>query len=332
MSHTDHTRALTPSPALRRATETEQRRLKRAGEKLQTKRAALQARIDALDAELEQLDERYRLLAAIAAPHETVATPTEARGGPVGADGLKGAAIRRAAVRVLLASGRHTGIHYRAWYRLLVDAGYAVSGSDPLATFLTNIGRSPVVAHARARGVFRVDFSAPDRIAAELAAKRCDLVALTSEAAANPAGLDALGASQYRLVHEIGRLERARAEAIAALQDPAPETVADDEVALIQRLTAELFGISVEQLLSRSRADAECWPRQLAMALARDLTDRSLLAIGQGFGRDHTTVLNACQRVAERVARDLRAREQHATLKATYQLQAVSGEAEELAA
>ena len=47
------------------------------------------------------------------------------------------------------------------------------------------------------------------------------------------------------------------------------------------------------------------WPRQLAMYLARELTGQTLPAIGRAFGgRDHTTVLHACRRTAERMAAD----------------------------
>ena len=73
----------------------------------------------------------------------------------------------------------------------------------------------------------------------------------------------------------------------------------------IQERTAEAFGIGVDELLSSSRALSVTWPRQVAMFLARELTDQSLPAIGDAFGgRSHTTVLNACRRIAERMAAD----------------------------
>ena len=47
------------------------------------------------------------------------------------------------------------------------------------------------------------------------------------------------------------------------------------------------------------------WPRQIAMYLARELTDATLPAIGRAFGgRNHTTVLHAHRRIAERIASD----------------------------
>jgi len=73
----------------------------------------------------------------------------------------------------------------------------------------------------------------------------------------------------------------------------------------IQRQTAEAFDITVEALLSASRVAGVAWPRQLAMYLARELTDQTLPAIGRAFGgRTHTTVLHAHRRTAERIAGD----------------------------
>jgi chromosomal replication initiator protein len=73
----------------------------------------------------------------------------------------------------------------------------------------------------------------------------------------------------------------------------------------IQQRTCEVFGVSMDQLLSTSRAAPVAWPRQVAMYLSRELTDQTLPAIGRAFGgRNHTTVLHACRRTAERIASD----------------------------
>ena len=56
-------------------------------------------------------------------------------------------------------------------------------------------------------------------------------------------------------------------------------------------------------MLSRSRAERIVWPRQAAMYLTKELTEYSLPVIGRAFGgRDHTTVLHACRRVAVHIA------------------------------
>jgi chromosomal replication initiator protein len=66
----------------------------------------------------------------------------------------------------------------------------------------------------------------------------------------------------------------------------------------IQKTVAEYFKIRVADLLSKRRNRSIARPRQIAMALAKELTTHSLPEIGDGFGgRDHTTVLHACRRV-----------------------------------
>ena len=74
----------------------------------------------------------------------------------------------------------------------------------------------------------------------------------------------------------------------------------------IQERTAEAFGDLRRGARSPpSRVGSVAWPRQVAMYLARELTDQTLPAIGRAFGgRNHTTVLHACKRTAERIAAD----------------------------
>jgi chromosomal replication initiator protein len=76
-------------------------------------------------------------------------------------------------------------------------------------------------------------------------------------------------------------------------------------VARVQELVCEMFGLTREELVSSSRVARLTWPRQLAMYLARENTDATLPAIGRSFGgRNHTTVMHACKRTAERIAAD----------------------------
>jgi chromosomal replication initiator protein len=76
-------------------------------------------------------------------------------------------------------------------------------------------------------------------------------------------------------------------------------------VEAIQDITADAFGLTRDELLSASRAARLAWPRQVAMYLARELTDQTLPAIGRAFGgRNHTTVMHACRRTAERITSD----------------------------
>jgi chromosomal replication initiator protein len=68
----------------------------------------------------------------------------------------------------------------------------------------------------------------------------------------------------------------------------------------IQKTVAEYFKIRVADLLSKRRSRSIARPRQIAMALAKELTTHSLPEIGDSFGgRDHTTVLHACRRIKE---------------------------------
>ena len=67
----------------------------------------------------------------------------------------------------------------------------------------------------------------------------------------------------------------------------------------IQRTVAEYYKIKISDLLSKRRNRAVARPRQMAMCLAKELTSHSLPEIGDAFGgRDHTTVLHACRKVA----------------------------------
>ncbi len=68
----------------------------------------------------------------------------------------------------------------------------------------------------------------------------------------------------------------------------------------IQRLVAEYYKIKISDILSKRRNRTIARPRQMAMFLAKELTNHSLPEIGEAFGgRDHTTVLHACKRIAE---------------------------------
>ncbi len=67
----------------------------------------------------------------------------------------------------------------------------------------------------------------------------------------------------------------------------------------IQKTVADYFKIRVADLLSKRRSRSIARPRQIAMALAKELTNHSLPEIGDAFGgRDHTTVLHGCRRIA----------------------------------
>ena len=86
----------------------------------------------------------------------------------------------------------------------------------------------------------------------------------------------------------------------------------------IQKTVAEYYKIRVADLHSKRRNRSITRPRQLAMALCKELTNHSLPEIGDAFGgRDHTTVLHACRKIEELRESDQRMAEDHANLLRT---------------
>jgi len=86
----------------------------------------------------------------------------------------------------------------------------------------------------------------------------------------------------------------------------------------IQRTVAEYYKIKIADLLSKRRSRSVARPRQVAMALSKELTNHSLPEIGDAFGgRDHTTVLHACRKIAELRELDADIREDYKNLLRT---------------
>jgi chromosomal replication initiator protein len=91
----------------------------------------------------------------------------------------------------------------------------------------------------------------------------------------------------------------------------------DKQVSLdnIQRTVAEYYKIKLADLMSKRRSRSVARPRQVAMALAKELTNHSLPEIGDSFGgRDHTTVLHACRKIKEMREIDADIREDYQNL------------------
>jgi chromosomal replication initiator protein len=83
----------------------------------------------------------------------------------------------------------------------------------------------------------------------------------------------------------------------------------------IQKTVAEYYKIRVSDLHSKGRSREIARPRQIAMALSKELTEHSLPTIGDAFGgRDHTTVLHACRKIAELASSDTRIKEDYENL------------------
>jgi len=86
----------------------------------------------------------------------------------------------------------------------------------------------------------------------------------------------------------------------------------------IQKTVADYFKVRMADLLSKRRSRSVARPRQVAMALAKELTNHSLPEIGDAFGgRDHTTVLHACKRIKELRGSEQRMTEDYSNLLRT---------------
>jgi len=86
----------------------------------------------------------------------------------------------------------------------------------------------------------------------------------------------------------------------------------------IQKTVAEYYKIRVSDLVSKNRKQSVTRPRQIAMTLARELTNHSLPEIGEAFGgRDHTTVINACKRILKLKDSDTKLGEDYSNLLRT---------------
>ncbi|NLW16694.1 MAG: chromosomal replication initiator protein DnaA [Firmicutes bacterium] len=102
----------------------------------------------------------------------------------------------------------------------------------------------------------------------------------------------------------------ARPITVELVDEVLKDTIADDvkkEITVedIQNLVAQHFGIRASDMKSRKRTRAIAYPRQIAMYLCRQLTDHSLPRLGEAFGgRDHTTVLHACDKIEKEMETD----------------------------
>ena len=84
----------------------------------------------------------------------------------------------------------------------------------------------------------------------------------------------------------------------------------------IQRVVADYYNIKLSDLLSKRRNRSIARPRQVAMALSKELTNHSLPEIGEAFGgRDHTTVIHACEKTKELIKENLEIDEDYKKLR-----------------
>jgi chromosomal replication initiator protein len=90
------------------------------------------------------------------------------------------------------------------------------------------------------------------------------------------------------------------------LKDFVKSTPRKTSISLIQKIVSQHYRVPVESMRSKVRTARIAFPRQVAIYLAREMTQASLAQIGQRFGgRDHTTVIHACQKISDMIERDV---------------------------
>jgi len=104
------------------------------------------------------------------------------------------------------------------------------------------------------------------------------------------------------LVNKNVTLEVAKAQLKDVFSNPRQSNIT---IEMIQRVVADYFALSVGELKGKKRTKAIAFPRQVAMYITREITEYSTTEVGLEFGgRDHTTVMHACQRVESRMKTD----------------------------
>jgi len=212
------------SSRLVRAATAERSELNRHRDRLIARRDDLGTELDEVERALVEIDERAALLDRIA-PHSAPLSGAEnAAAEPLGqvphlgaAEVLRGTSIRETAIR-LLASSSDAGrpMHYKQLYELLLESGFIVAAKDPLAAFLTQLSRSPVMRKTTKAGIYQIDFDAPERLRRRLAELQTELRAVTG----NPTATEDLAAIRRRrekVLTEVVQVERALEEAARVL-------------------------------------------------------------------------------------------------------------------
>ena len=209
----------TPSPRLLKAAQAERQQLVRHRQELVRARESLRAELEGIEHSLEEVTERETLLDRLVGVPASGEADIEERltrrpaEDEVGDEDeplavLRGPDIRREAVRVLLAHpGRPEAMHYRDWYTLLQEAGFAAGGKDPVATFLTQVSRSPAVRKSTQAGVYELDRHARRRLRQRREEVQEELRALTT----TQTGV-ADGVTIRRAAHRAVHRARARGE------------------------------------------------------------------------------------------------------------------------
>ncbi len=228
----------TPSRRLQSAARAERERVQRKLAELDRRHAELADALGEVTASRDELREQLGMLSRLAhsAGDDVGGAERDAHDGPeldlrrlangtgdhdresVGKP-LRGQAIREAAVRVLATSPRaYDPVHYKDWFGLLRAEGLLPAGKDPLATFLTQLGRSPVITRTSGQGIYMLDHEFPDRARRKLEQLQHELRdAHDAAVGPNVADVAAVRERRSELVTEVERLERELDEALRSL-------------------------------------------------------------------------------------------------------------------
>ena len=220
---------LVPSRRLQSAAAAERERLLRELSRLDARAGVLADELQQINSRCDELRDQLALLARFSSSEEDSAFPvrkpsTAGHLQPVRSEEtprkaiLRGARIREVAVILLASSPQpRRPIHYQKWYELVRDAGYAVAGRDPQATFLTQISRSPVIRRADAPGTYALDFDAPRALRAELGRLRTRLLEISSDSTESTDDVTRVRKQRHELDSMTRRLERELEEALRVL-------------------------------------------------------------------------------------------------------------------
>jgi hypothetical protein len=213
-----------PHASLVRAAAAEDQRVGRALERLERRRESLRAELADLEAQMGSLRERQRLLGMLV---DDVATADDEASVPARGSGVRpvrGRRLRLIAAQLLWQSLAEQEIHYREWFERLLQAGYAVGGRDPLASFLTNVRDSPAVVRGQRQGFYRLDRGRQDVVAVELAEAQAEMVDLEqslqrARSHNDTAAVERLRVHRDKLAGAIKRLEARRDELAAVFTE-----------------------------------------------------------------------------------------------------------------
>ena len=219
----------TPSRRMKAAAAAERERVERELARLGAREHELAAELAAVRAARAELEHQRDVLNHFA--HEPARTPGTAdrrlralpdAAEPAQSNGctvLRGARIRETAVRVLAANAQPDApVHYRDWFELLSAQGFMPAGKDPLATFLTQVGRSPVVQRSTAAGMYVLDLEFPKWARDRLATLRAQLAEMQERS--SEVTVEQIAAARERRSHvtaEMQDVERQLEEALRSL-------------------------------------------------------------------------------------------------------------------